>query len=111
PNNFGCANATTTGGKSTGSIGKIIFESGTVNLSSLAPAPVGTGYTWIATSIPCCRNQNNNTSNCNNGGQNLVLRITMHQYVDATGTALTPAQICDNSPSFLEDTAAVTIAN
>jgi len=35
----------------------------------------------------------------------------MYRFVDPTGTALTPAEMCDNSPLFLEDPTAVTILN
>lgn len=90
-----------------GGIGKFVYE-GTANLSSLGVAPL-TGYTWTTStgSIPCCRNSSSN-SNCSG---DMVLRVTMYRFIDANGTALTPAQICDNSPVFLEDPAAVTIFN
>ena len=88
-----------------GGIGKFVFE-GTANLSSLAVAPIG-GYTWATANIPCCRNSSNN-SQCSG---DMVLRVTMYRFVDPTGTALTPAEMCDNSPLFLEDPTAVTILN
>ena len=89
-----------------GGIGKFVYE-GTANLSSLAPAPIGTGYTWTTSNIPCCRNLSNN-STCSG---DMILRVSMYRFVDPTGTALSPTQMCDNSPAFLEDPAAVTIVN
>ncbi len=88
-----------------GGIGKFVYE-GTANLSSLGVAPAN-GFTWNITGIPCCRNTSNNM-NCSG---DIVLRITMYSFVNASGVALTPAQMCDNSPIFLEDPAAVTILN
>lgn len=88
-----------------GGIGKFVYE-GTANLSALGVAPIG-GYTWATSNIPCCRNSSNN-SNCTG---DMILRVSMYRFVDPTGTALTPAQMCDNSPAFLEDPAAVTIVN
>jgi gliding motility-associated-like protein len=88
-----------------GGIGKFIYE-GTANLNSLGVAPLN-GYTWTTSNIPCCRNANVNM-NCSGS---MILRVTMYRFVDPNGVALTPSQICDNSPIFLEDPAAVTILN
>jgi hypothetical protein len=90
-----------------GGIGKFVFE-GTANLSSLGVAPL-TGYTWTTStgSIPCCRNSSSN-SNCSG---DMVLRVSMYPFIDANGTALTPAQICDNSPVFVQAPTGVNIYN
>lgn len=95
-----------------GSIAKFVYE-GTANLSSLGPAPT-TGYTWHTTvgfgepNLPCCRNANNN-SNCSNG--QMTLRVTMYSFVTTTGTRLSPRQMRDSAPRFLEDPAAIAINN
>ncbi len=104
---FRCNPPTTFGGSaaSKGGIAKFVYE-GTADLSGLGAAPAS-GYTWSLTGIPCCRNSSNNT-NCNG---DVVLRITMYSFVDANGAALTPAQLCDNSPVFFEDPAAAAVLN
>lgn len=81
-----------------GGIAKFIYE-GTANLSGLAAPPQLGGYTWHSSGLPCCRNVSSN-SNCL---AQMVLKVSMHRFVDNNGTALTPEQLCDNSPRFLED--------
>jgi hypothetical protein len=80
-----------------GGMAKFVYE-GTVNLNSLPATPVG-GYTWHTGALPCCRNSSSNT-NCIS---DMAFQVTMHRFVDASGNVLTPAQLCDNSPRFLED--------
>src|SRR5690606_33142559 len=77
-------------------------------LGSLGAAPL-LGYTWTTStgSIPCCRNLSSN-SNCSG---DMVLRVSMYPFIDANGTALTPAQICDNSPVFVQAPTGVNIYN
>jgi len=107
--NLGCGTvqctpaATANSGK--GGISKFVYE-GTANLSSLGVAPFG-GYTWTTTNVPCCRNSSNN-STCNG---DMILRVKMYSFTDQGGTVLTPAQICDNSPVFLEDPNVVVVAS
>ncbi len=98
-------NPPTTYNASKGGIGKFVFE-GTVNLSNLGPAPVG-GYTWTTTNIPCCRNSSNN-SNCTG---DLIMRVVMHRFVNEQQVALSPAQLCDNSPVFSVLPSAVYVQN
>jgi len=88
PNNFNAQK---------GGVSKFVYE-GTANLNSLGVAPQA-GYTWSTSGLPCCRNASTN-STCTG---DMVLRVKMYSYSDASGTLLTPAQLCDNSPTFLED--------
>lgn len=105
PGNFRCDPPASFNG-AVGSIGKFIYE-GTANLSSLGPAPPG-GYTWIA-EIQCCRNENQNSPACNLSS--MFLRVTMFPFRNANGVLLTPRQMRDSSPRFLEDPAAIAINN
>lgn len=104
PGNLRCDPPATFNG-AVGSIGKFVYE-GNANLSTLTAAPVG-GYTWFTSDIPCCRNSNQNAQGCSG----MTLRVTMHAFTTTTGTRLTPRQMRDSSPKFLEDPAAVAINN
>jgi len=71
---------------------------GTVNLSNLGPAPLNGGYTFFVT-FPCCRNSSSNMI-----GSELGLQVKMLRYTHPiTGQAVSPAELCDNSPEFLVD--------
>ena len=104
---FSCGADPATGPGPNGTVAKFTYK-GTTNLSAL-PAPPASGYQFTMTQIPVnVRNSNNNMS----GGSSMGLRVTMFPFINfATGNALTPAQICDNSPEFVEDPAALQILN
>ncbi len=90
-------NPPTTGQGNVGSLAKFIFK-GEVNLSNLAAPPVGTGYTFWVT-VPCCRPPGIINSMAVNGTYSFTAK--MFRFVDpGTGNALTPSQLCDNSPAF-----------
>ncbi|MFN3530878.1 MAG: hypothetical protein ACK417_13220, partial [Bacteroidia bacterium] len=92
-----------------GAVARFIYR-GNVNLSGLGPAPA-MGYTWSVGSptIPCCRPTNNNSASTF-GTQ--ALQVKMYPYTNpATGTVMTPAQICDNSPEFIDNPTATMILN
>ncbi len=110
-----CASATSmtcnppsTGLGSAGAQSKFIFK-GIVNLAALSPAPVSVGYTFWVT-LPCCRSNVISNSLAVSGSQSLVVR--MYRFTDPlTGNALSPAQLCDASPDFLQDQAMVFLNN
>ncbi len=104
---FKCDPPPFSAGNQIGALGKFVYE-GEQDLSGLGPAPPG-GYTWHTINLPCCRNGNENT-HCTDQSS-MILRITMYRFVDANGIALSPAQICDNSPQFLEDPSAIAVLN
>lgn len=88
-----------------GAVSRFVYT-GVVNLSGLGPAPVGTGYTFSAT-FPCCRPNVQNII-----GIEQALQVKMFRYTDpVTGLALSPSQICDNSPTFISDPTATIILN
>lgn len=104
---FGC-NPPSTGQGAHGSISKFIFR-GNVNLAAVGAAPVGIGHTFWVT-LPCCRSSGISNSLSVNGSQ--ALQVKMYRYIDpSTGQTLTPAQLCDNSPNFISDPAALFIQN
>ncbi|MFN3530254.1 MAG: T9SS type A sorting domain-containing protein [Bacteroidia bacterium] len=99
----------TTGSGPQGAVSRFVY-SGIVNLSGLGPAPA-MGYTWSVGSptIPCCRPTNFNSASTF-GTQ--ALQVKMYPYTNpATGTVMTPAQICDNSPEFIDNPTATMILN
>jgi hypothetical protein len=104
---FGCGTNPATGNGPTGTVARFTYR-GTTNLSSL-PAPPAAGYMFSTANIPVnVRNNNNNMG----GGTSMGLRVIMYPFFNlATGNALTPLQICDNSPEFVEDPAALQILN
>lgn len=105
---FGCGTNPATGtGNPSGTVARFTYR-GTTNLSAL-PAPPAAGYMFSMSTIPVnVRNNNNNMS----GGISMGLRVIMYPFFNlATGNALTPAQLCDNSPEFVEDPAALQILN
>jgi hypothetical protein len=104
---FGCGANPATGPGPNGTVAKFTYK-GTTNLSALA-APTAAGHVFTMTNIPVnVRNNNNNMG----GGSSMGLRVIMYPFIDpATGIALTPAQICDNSPEFVEDPAALQVLN
>ncbi|MFN3530253.1 MAG: hypothetical protein ACK417_10075, partial [Bacteroidia bacterium] len=94
----------TTGSGPQGAVSRFVY-SGIVNLSGLGPAPA-MGYTFFVT-FPCCRP---NLSNLN--GPQQALQVKMYPYTNpATGTVMTPAQLCDKSPTFISDPTATAILN
>ena len=104
---FSC-NPPSTGQGAQGSISKFIFR-GNVNLATVGVAPVGVGHTFWVT-LPCCRSSAISNSLAVNGSQSL--QVKMYRFTDpVTGNALTPAQLCDNSPTFIADPAAIAIQN
>ncbi len=103
---LGCGANPATGNGPNGSIARFIYESGNVNLSA-APAPPAAGYAMWTTSIPCCRNTNNNT-NC---GGDMILRARMYPYTPPGAAApLGLGAMCDNGPDFYEPPTALAIA-
>ena len=101
-------NPPSTGLGAAGAQSKFIFK-GIVNLASLPPAPVNTGHTFWVT-LPCCRSSSITNSLAVNGSQALVVK--MYRYTDPlSGNALSPAQLCDASPDFLQDQALVFMNN
>lgn len=109
PNNttFTCGSnpANTFGPSGTGSM---IVYVGTMDLST-APAPPATGYVFSMNSIAAnFRTASNNMT----GGIAITLRVIMHRFTHpTTGVALTPAQLCDNTPQFTEPPLALHILN
>lgn len=107
--NLGCVSIQctppTTNASGKGGVSKFVYE-GIANLNNLGVAPAG-GYTWMTSNLPCCRNASSN-SNCTG---EMVLRVKMYSFTNQIGTALTPAQVCDNSPTFLEDPNFVVVAS
>lgn len=110
-----CANNTTlvcsspaTGLGIAGSQAQFTFR-GIINLSALPPAPATNGYSfWV--NLPCCRSNAINNSLASAGSQGLEAKL--YRYTDPrTGQALSPAQLCDASPRFLQDQAAVFLNN
>lgn len=104
---FGCGTNPASGAGPKGTVAKFTYR-GTTNLSVL-PAPPASGYMFTMTNIPVnVRNANNNMG----GGSSMGLRVIMYPFINpATGDALTPAQICDNSPAFVEDPAGLQLLN
>jgi hypothetical protein len=104
---FSCGNPPTNGQGPSGTVAMQVFR-GTVNLST-APAPPAAGYVFTMNNIDVnVRNANQNMG----GGSAMTLRVIMFPYIDpGTGTALTPNQMCDNSPSFAEPPVALQILN
>jgi hypothetical protein len=104
---FSCGNPPTNGQGPSGTVAMQVFR-GTVNLST-APAPPAAGYVFTMNNIDVnVRNANQNMG----GGSAMTLRVVMFPYIDpGTGTALTPNQMCDNSPSFAEPPVALQILN
>ena len=104
---FGCGANPATGPGPNGTVAKFTYK-GTTYLSALA-APTAAGHVFTMTNIPVnVRNNNNNMG----GGSSMGLRVIMYTFIDpTTGIALTPAQICDNSPEFVEDPAALQVLN
>lgn len=109
---FSCDPPTSANGVE-GSVAKFVYR-GIVDLSGLAAAPPG-GYVFYVTTgaggntLPCCRPTINN-SLASNGNQSL--QVKMFRYLDpATGVALTPAQMCDDSPVFSNDPTALLVIN
>ncbi|MDP2187605.1 MAG: gliding motility-associated C-terminal domain-containing protein [Sphingobacteriaceae bacterium] len=110
---FGCgANPATGTGNPNGTVARFTYR-GTTNLSALA-APPAAGYSFTMTNIPVNVRNNNNNTNLGVGGlqNSMGLRAIMYPFISpVTGVALTPAQLCDNSPEFVEDPAALQILN
>lgn len=104
---FGCGTNPASGTGPNGTVAKLTYK-GITNLSALA-APSAAGYMFTMTNIPVnVRNANNNMG----GGSSMGLRVIMYPFINpATGDALTPAQICDNSPAFVEDPAGLQLLN
>lgn len=104
---FGCGTNPASGTGPNGSIARLTYK-GTTDLSAL-PAPPAPGYLFSTTSIQTnVRNNNNNMG----GGNSMGLRVIMYRFENpATGNALTPAQMCDNSPDFMDAPAALHILN
>ena len=90
-----CLNPVSSTGTS-GSISRFVFV-GVLNLSGLGPAD-SSGYTFYV-NLACCRGIYLNTNL--QFDQNIV--ATMYPYLDpVSGQALSPAQLCDKSPKFIE---------
>lgn len=100
-------NPPSTGNGNEGSYSRFIFR-GTVDLSSLAPAPLNGGYAFYVT-LPCCRPTINNSLADNNSQ---ALQVRMYRYTDPkSGVALSPAELCDQSVNFVAESPAVYYAN
>ena len=104
---FGCGTNPASGTGPNGTIARLTYK-GTTNLSAL-PAPPASGYVFFVNNISVnVRNNNNNMG----GGSSMGLRVMMYRFENpATGNALTPAQMCDNSPDFMDAPAALHILN
>lgn len=101
-------NSPATGQGATGSYAKFIFR-GELSLASVPAPPVGTGHTFWVT-VPCCRTPGIVNSMSVNGTQSFTVK--MFRYVDPiTGNALTPTQMCDNSPAFNHEPAHLYVQN
>ena len=93
-----------------GAVGRFVYRSAPVNFTSVPAPPLNNPYLFYTTDMPCCRNDNNNTTSCGQGG--MVLRITMSRFINPiTGLAMTPAQLCDSAPSFSEPPASANVRN
>lgn len=104
---FGCGTNPASGAGPKGTVAKFTYR-GTTNLSALQ-APPASGYIFTMTNILVnVRNANNNMG----GGSSMGLRVIMYPFINpVTGDVLTPAQICDNSPAFVEDPAGLQLLN
>jgi hypothetical protein len=106
--NFNCGGNPTGGTGQAGTVAAQVYR-GFLNMST-APAPPAVGYVFTMNSIQI--NVRNNNNNMNPQGSGLTLRVIMYPYINtATGLALTPAQMCDNAPSFLEPPVALQTLN
>lgn len=104
---FSC-NPPTTGLGSQGSVSRFVFRDN-VNLNAIGVPPVNVGHTFWVT-LPCCRSSAITNSLAVNGSQSL--QVKMYRYTNpATGSPLTPAQLCDQSPAFERDLSALYIQN
>lgn len=90
-----CINPSTANGTQ-GSLSRFVFV-GVLNLSSLGPAD-SSGYSFYV-NLPCCRFTLLNSYL--QPTHSIV--TTMYPYIDPISSqALSPAQLCDNSPKFIE---------
>jgi hypothetical protein len=103
-----CGGSPTNGSGPAGAVGVQVYR-GYLNMST-APAPPAVGYVFTMNSIQI--NVRNNNNNMSPQGSGMTLRVIMYPYVHpSTGRALTPAQMCDNAPSFSEPPLALQTLN
>ncbi|MBA4303721.1 MAG: hypothetical protein C0424_05795 [Sphingobacteriaceae bacterium] len=87
-----------------GAVSKSIYST-LLNLSGWGAPPLS-GYRFSVT-LPCCR-----PALSNSAITEMSVTATMHRFVDpTTNQALTPAQLCDNSPVFTTNPAVAYILN
>lgn len=105
---FSCGTNPTTGTGPVGTVAMQVYR-GTINLSA-APAPPAGGFFFTMNDIPI--NVRNGNGNSSASSSSMTLRVAMYPYISpSTGLALTPAQMCDNSPVFAEPPVGLQILN